>query len=240
MAVLVSSDSGSVLTSTAVVVFASGTVTQLITSTNYYTISSSGSATGSNSASGTAGADGGTHGSLIKQGLSTGAKAGIGVGVAAVVLAAVALSIWLFWCCRRKRRRSSISASDRYPPTPDPATFGSMIYGEKEAPELPSSEPSRKPAFSWGSSSVADSLPRQPISEGGEYLQPVSEEGVSPPPMTDMTAYQQPILGPDGYWANAQELGAELPTRHPSHNIQSNRPIVPKGKWPPTWTGINR
>ena len=56
-------------------------------------------------------------------GLSTGAKAGIGAGVGVAVLAALIFGLWYSWFMRKRRRRS-ISASDRYPPSSVPSMMG--------------------------------------------------------------------------------------------------------------------
>ncbi len=85
---------------------------------------------------------------------------------------------------------------------------------EKSFSELPSDHEttSRKPTFSWGTSSVGESLHQRTGSEEGTTHQPVSEGGgfSHSPPMPSM-AYQKPILGQDGYWHNAQEVAGSVP-----------------------------
>lgn len=199
-----------------------------------------------------------SQGSLISHGLGTGAKAGIGAGVGAAVIAATVFSLWLFWICRRKRRQiSSIADSNHY----DPGTVPDVLVGApmqerrlkelKYLQELPSETGSRKPTFSWGTTSVTDSSQHlSPSSEGGFHHSSPAESVQHTLPI-DVTAYQTPTIGNDGYWQNAQELqgGGPNPNRPAAaapapanfqplylQKVQS-RPIVPPGKWPPTSHG---
>lgn len=179
---------------------------------------------------------GSSQGSGRGSGLSTGAKAGIGVGAAFVALGSIGFAWWLSMFCR-KRRRDSISESDRYPPSPMPPPMAVYSPAKRQPSELSSSPPispapkspmpaSAQHAHSWGSGSVSEM-----------YQQPIHEE---------RPAFQTPAMDSQGYWVAPQELpggGASAPPQgvyrgtemeSPLHlQPSSSRPIVPKGVWPP-------
>ena len=259
---VVTSGSGSLSTSTAVVVFLSSdsTVVAYRTSTHWYTtiptLVSTSSATPSSTPSliGTISND--SQGSIISHGLTTGAKAGIGAGAGAAVVATTVFSLWLFWICRRKRRKvPSIADSDHYDPTIGPDFTGGAPVQEKRLAslknpqELPSEEGSRKHTMSWGSGSLAaSSQPRSPPSEDNGFHHSVSAESDQHSPPPGLSTYQRPELGNDGYWRNAQELQGVGPSMarvvrpapasfEPLYQQMQSRPIVPPGRWPPTSRG---
>jgi hypothetical protein len=132
-------------------------------------------------------------------GLSTGAKIGIGVGVGLAVLAAAIFGGWYSWYMRKRRRRS-ISASDRYPTSSIPSMSGKMgmggaAYADKSdtRSELPSpplggghpSPPMRSPdrlfppgagVQSWNSVSNSN------VPASSHSVSDYSERGGQPPP----------------------------------------------------------
>ena len=128
-------------------------------------------------------------------GLSTGAKIGIGVGVGLAVLAAAIFGGWYSWYMRRRRRRS-LSASDRYPPSSVPSMMGmgGAAYGEKSdtrselaSPTLNGSQASPRapdhltPPIGGGVRSW-NSVSQSGIPGSNQSVSDYSERGGQPPP----------------------------------------------------------